>query len=199
VLPGSERRRAISRHLPSRRAAERAGQREEQRVREGRWHDYSLGATTFREYVEDLAIEQTHRTHDSRCLSLQSGQALLSFLRQPPNGADPAVERSGLGDHGDCSGSHSEIRAEVPRHAALDLPASGAGRTDLDQSMRAHGAVQGRVASIEELTPEEFDQLIQAIPKRHRLMVETAIETGMRWGELIALRPRHIDFLRRHG
>jgi integrase len=47
------------------------------------------------------------------------------------------------------------------------------------------------------LTPEEFDQLIQAIPERHRLMVETAIETGMRWGELIALRPRHIDFLRR--
>jgi integrase len=28
-------------------------------------------------------------------------------------------------------------------------------------------------------------------------MVETFIETGMRWGELIALRPRHIDFLRR--
>jgi integrase len=47
------------------------------------------------------------------------------------------------------------------------------------------------------LTPEEFDQLIQAIPEPHRLMVETAIETGMRWGELIALRPRHIDFLRR--
>ena len=28
-------------------------------------------------------------------------------------------------------------------------------------------------------------------------MLETFIETGMRWGELIALRPRHIDFLRR--
>lgn len=28
-------------------------------------------------------------------------------------------------------------------------------------------------------------------------MVETAIETGMRWGELIALRPRHINFLRK--
>ena len=28
-------------------------------------------------------------------------------------------------------------------------------------------------------------------------MVETAIETGMRWGELIALKPRHVDFLRR--
>ena len=30
------------------------------------------------------------------------------------------------------------------------------------------------------LTPEEFDQLIQAIPERYLLMVETAIETGMR-------------------
>ncbi len=47
------------------------------------------------------------------------------------------------------------------------------------------------------LTPEEFGRLLDAVPARHRLMVETAIETGMRWGELIALRPRHIDFLRR--
>jgi integrase len=47
------------------------------------------------------------------------------------------------------------------------------------------------------LTPDEFARLIAAIPERHRLLVATAIETGMRWGELIALRPRHIDFLRR--
>jgi integrase len=46
-------------------------------------------------------------------------------------------------------------------------------------------------------TPEEFDVLIHAVPKRYRLMVEAAVETGMRWGELIALRPRHVDFLRR--
>ena len=45
------------------------------------------------------------------------------------------------------------------------------------------------------LTAGEFDRLLSAIPARHRLMVETAIETGMRWGELIALRPRHIDSL----
>jgi integrase len=47
------------------------------------------------------------------------------------------------------------------------------------------------------LTPEEFDRLLAAVPERHVLMVTTAIETGMRWGELIALRPRHVDFLRR--
>ena len=49
------------------------------------------------------------------------------------------------------------------------------------------------------LTPDEFGRLFAAIPERHRLLVATAIETGMRWGELIALRPRRIDFLRRTG
>jgi integrase len=44
------------------------------------------------------------------------------------------------------------------------------------------------------LTPDEFGRLITAIPGRHRLLASTAIETGMRWGELIAIRPRHIDF-----
>jgi integrase len=35
--------------------------------------------------------------------------------------------------------------------------------------------------------------LINADPDQSRLMVETAIETGMRWGELTALKPRHVD------
>jgi integrase len=47
------------------------------------------------------------------------------------------------------------------------------------------------------LTPEEFQRLLAAIPDRFKLLVLTEIETGLRWGELIALRPRHVDFLRR--
>jgi len=56
---------------------------------------------------------------------------------------------------------------------------------------------QGRRPTVQALTPEEFYLLLKAIPDEHRLMVETAIETGMRWGELVALRPRHVDFLRK--
>ncbi len=44
------------------------------------------------------------------------------------------------------------------------------------------------------LTPAECQRVLDAIPDRHRLMVDTAIETGLRWGELIALRPRHFDW-----
>ena len=47
------------------------------------------------------------------------------------------------------------------------------------------------------LTPPEYDRLVAAIPDRYQLLIMTDIETGLRWGELIALRPRHIDFLRR--
>ena len=47
------------------------------------------------------------------------------------------------------------------------------------------------------LTPDEYLRLLAAMPAQFHLMVETLIETGLRWGELIALKPRHIDFLRR--
>jgi integrase len=47
------------------------------------------------------------------------------------------------------------------------------------------------------LTPAEFETVIAAIPPRFKTLVLTDIEPGLRWGELVALRPRHIDFLRR--
>jgi len=43
------------------------------------------------------------------------------------------------------------------------------------------------------ITPDQFERLLAAIPDRYRTLVLTAIETGMRWGELAALRPRHLD------
>jgi integrase len=47
------------------------------------------------------------------------------------------------------------------------------------------------------LSPAEFDQLLNALPARHRVMALVAIETGMRWGELVGLRVRHLDLPRR--
>ena len=47
------------------------------------------------------------------------------------------------------------------------------------------------------LTPAEYDAILTSLPAQHRLMVETAINTGLRWGELIALKPRHLDLIKR--
>lgn len=46
------------------------------------------------------------------------------------------------------------------------------------------------------ITPEQFDALVAEIPDEFRLTVLVAIETGVRWGELAALRPIDIDFSR---
>jgi integrase len=44
------------------------------------------------------------------------------------------------------------------------------------------------------ITPEQFELIYQALPDGDsRLLVELAIESGMRWGELTELRPRDID------
>jgi integrase len=45
------------------------------------------------------------------------------------------------------------------------------------------------------ITPAQFDRLYQALPDADaRLLVETAIESGMRWGELTEIRAGDLDF-----
>ena len=52
--------------FPSKRAAERAAQREEQLVEEGRWHDRTLGTTTFASYVEETWFPSKHLEASTR-------------------------------------------------------------------------------------------------------------------------------------
>jgi integrase len=49
-------------------------------------------------------------------------------------------------------------------------------------------------ASLTIVTPEQFDAIYQVLPDAGaQLLVETAIETGLRWGELVELRPRDLN------
>jgi len=43
------------------------------------------------------------------------------------------------------------------------------------------------------ITPEQFETLLSKIPQQYRVLVLVAIETGVRWGELAALRPVDVD------
>lgn len=48
------------------------------------------------------------------------------------------------------------------------------------------------------ITPEQFEVVYQSLPEGQvRLLVELAIESGLRWGELTELRPCDIDLLTR--
>jgi integrase len=44
------------------------------------------------------------------------------------------------------------------------------------------------------ISPEQFDAIYDALPEEFRLLVETDIESGLRWGELTELRVRDLDF-----
>src|SRR5665647_1886402 len=80
---------------------------------------------------------------------------------------------------------HSVFKRAVRDRVVLTNPCEG---TELPK-------IPPRKARI--LTPQEYDRLFSKIPDRFSVLVMTDIETGLRWGELIALRPRHIDFLRK--
>jgi len=48
------------------------------------------------------------------------------------------------------------------------------------------------------VTPEQFDAIYAALPGTDaQLLVETAIEGGLRWGELTELRPGDLDLASR--
>lgn len=182
----------------SRRAAERAGNREEQQVHGGSWRDRSLGAVPFQEYVENdwlpsKHIEATTKAAYASYLNKHFfpffGKKLLSQIT-PSLVQDWVTKAAAEGLSPRSIGKYHTMLHSIFKRAVRDklIVANPCEHTELPKVITRKGPT---------ITADEFDRLLTAIPERHRVMVETAIETGMRWGELIALRPRHIDFLRK--
>ncbi len=181
----------------TKREAVRAAHREEQRVLAGAWHDASLGAVTFRTYVErdwlpSKHIEATTRAAyvsnlDKHFLPFFGDRPLAKITSSMVQDWVTTATKAGLTPRSFRKYHtmlHSIFKRAVRDRLIVTNPCE---HTELPKVI----ARKSRT-----LTPDEYDLLINAIPDRYRLMVETAIETGMRWGELIALRPRHVDFLR---
>ena len=182
----------------SNRAAERAGNREEQRVLAGSWRDHSLGEVRFRDYVEDEWLPSKHiePTTKAAYVSNLTKHFFPFFGRKQLHQITPGLVQDWVTKAAAGGLSARSIRKyhtmlhSIFARAVRDglVVANPCAHTELPKVI---------VSKTPTLTPAEFDLLIAAIPDRYRLMVETAIETGMRWGELIALRPRHVDFLRK--
>ena len=183
----------------SRRAALRAAARHEFKVGDGSWIDPRLGQIGFRTYA-------FNRWFPSRHLELSTRQAYYSILNHHfiPFFGDMPMARimpstiqewvTQVSDEGRLSPVtikknhvmlHSVFRRAVRDRIITFNPCSD---TELPKIVRKQNQT---------LTPEEYARLYAAIPERYQDLVQTSIETGLRWGELAGLRPRHIDFLRR--
>jgi integrase len=182
----------------SRRAAERAAQREEQRVLGGGWHDRKLGEIPFRQFGENDWLPSKHIEATTRAayVSNLNKHFYPFFGNQPMYRITPSLVQDWVTK---ATADGLSPRSIHKYHTMLHSIFKRAVRDQLIVANPCEHTELPKVIARKSrtLTPGEFDTLIHAIPERHRLMIETAVETGMRWGELIALRPRHVDFLRR--
>ena len=180
------------------RDAERAGRRAEATVESGAWISPSAGRITFRRYVEDVWLPSRHvevstfagyRSYlDKHFLPYFGERTMADIQASTVQDWVTGAARSGLSPTSVTKYHvmlHSVFKRAVRDRVILANPCEG---TELPK-------IPPRKQRI--LTPEEYRRLIGEVPDRYELLVMTDIETGLRWGELIALRPRHLDLVRR--
>src|SRR3954466_3101183 len=186
----------------SRRAAERAANREEAKVREGAWHDHSRGEVTFAEYVETVWLPSKHVEVSTLAAyrSYLDKHFIPTFGKRPmgkilPTEIQRWVTTATAGEKGPGLSAASvrkyhTMLCSVFERALRDrvVTFNPCAHTELPKVIKRKART---------LTPEEYETILAALPVQHRLMVETAINTGLRWGELIALKPCHVDLLKR--
>ena len=182
----------------TRRDAQRAAQREEQKVLAGAWHDGTLGEITFRGYVETewLPNKQIEASTRAGYMAYLNKHFYPFFGSRQMNRISPSlVQDWATKAHQDGLSPRSVrkyhvLLSSIFVRAVKDrvLVYNPCDHTELPKVITRKART---------LTPDEYSRLLAAMPVQYRLMIETLIETGLRWGELIALKPRHIDFLRR--
>jgi integrase len=190
--PSGRKRSAGS--FATNRDALRAATRAEVKIGDGRWIDRQAGRITFETYVEtvwwpslnlEVSTKAAYRSNLDRHFVPFFGDyplsAILPSLVQTwvttalQNGLSPrSVVKYHVVLHG--------IFARAVRDRLIgNNPCAD---TDLPEVVSTRQRI---------ITPDQFERLLVAVPDRYRTLVLTAIETGMRWGELAALRPRHLD------
>ncbi len=181
--------------FPTRRAAQRAAVREELKVNDGQWHDTSLGKVTFKTYVESVWLPSRH----IEASTLAAYQSYLNRQFYPLFGAMALskILPSHIQDWVTTAAGNGLSAASIRKyHMMLHSVFKRAVR---DRTITFNPCEDTELPKViakrrRTLTPDEYRRLLDSIPESHRLMIQVAIETGLRWGELIALRPRHLDF-----
>ncbi len=182
--------------FPSKKDADKAWQREEAKVAEGRAGDPRRGRQTFERYVweewfpahlMELRTRENYTYYLDRRIIPEFGpmrmvEILPAHVREWVNkltaeGVNPPAIKY-------CMVILSAIFTTALNDQVTFLhPCKGVKTPPIPKKPR-------RIIS-----PEQFDDLYLVLPSEAvKLLVETDIESGLRWGELTELRPRDLDF-----
>jgi integrase len=176
-------------------AADKAWQRAEARMAEGRMGNPSRGRQRFRTYV----AQEWLPNHQMEARTRENYSYYLDRHILPWFGAMRMIEVMPADVREWITHLQKEnVSAHVIRYCKTIL--SAIFTTALNDVIHLHpvrGVKSPPVARKPRIimTPEQFDKLYAALPSgAMKLLVETGIESGLRWGELTELRPRDLDF-----
>lgn len=179
----------------TRKQADRKWQDAEAKVAEGRLGDPRRGRAVFRDYVEGtwLPNHQLEITTRERYVYMIAKHLMPTFGDVRMADVLPEHVRTWITEMKSDGASASTIADSKTILSAIFTTALN------DQIVYLHPCrgvksppVPRKPRTI--VTPEQFDQIFQALPTDDaRLLLETDIETGLRWGELTELRPVDLD------
>jgi site-specific recombinase XerD len=175
--------------------ATRAWQRAEDRQADGRGSDTRRTRQRFRRYVEERWLphhEMEARTRETYTYYLER-HILPVFGSMRINEIQPADVREWVTDLKAAGASATVIRQ---CHTILSAVFTTAFNDQLTRLHPCRGVktppIAKKLRTI--ITPDQFDQLYTALPTDPaRLLAEVLIESGLRWAELIELRPKDLN------
>lgn len=189
----------------TRRDAERAAAKLEQRAAAGTLADSSRGRLTFAAYVEKYYWPAAQHLEPTTLAGYRSNldrHFIPRLGRVPMNKIVASTVQAWVNEvsteEEDFEGHRAPQLSPRSVRKYHTLLHSIFERAIIDQVIMinpcAHTVLPKFVKqSKKAITPAQFDALLSEIPPRYRLMVLIAIETGVRWGELAALRPVDVD------
>jgi len=180
----------------SKKEADKKWQRAEARVAEGRGGDPARGRQTFRRYVEEewLANHVMEATTREGYTYSINAHIMGTFGEMRMREILPSHVREWVTKLVADGLSPANIRLNKSILSAIFTTALN------DQVTVLHPCKGVKTPTVPQkvlriVTPEEFDIFYHHLPDVvSRVLVELAIESGMRWGELAELRPKDIDF-----
>ena len=195
---GGDGRQHMEGGFSSEREARKLAHRREEEARRGEWVDPASAKMTFARYVADYywpiaqSLEVTTRAAYAAYIAKHF---LPAFGEMPMRRISATIIQSWVNNAGSTLSATSVTKYHALLHrifarAVIDrvVPVNPCAHTVLPKITTKRRQV---------LAPTEFNSLLACLDVRYRTMVHLVIETGLRWGELVALRPCDIDLERR--
>lgn len=179
--------------------ADRAWHRAETKLAEGRVGDPARGRVTFERYVEDIWLPNhvmEPSTREGYTYSLYK-HILPEFGAMRMIDISPEHVRQWVARLGTNGVTPATIKHNIMILSAIFTTSLN------DQVTFLHPCKGVKTPTVPRkprviITPEQFDVIYRALPDAEsQLLVETDIESGLRWGELTELRVKDLDVVSR--